>query len=284
MACSIANFLWRNKVFGFHFASNANHLVDVIQCVSKLELLKSNAAPRAVCTLASQLISNFAGEQGRQSSHHHRNKKGSIVSQSESSSFNKKSNTSSQAGVPQELRRGPASIQFLLMLAVVVLLVSHNPLCGTNIANGQGSIYPAFVDGMFTLGTADPAAPTPNPYPLGFQLLESNPSSNNTIYLDFAGHVSVNNLWNHGFNFIPYDLDDEPFDPLLGPPFPSFNDEERTNIQTIWQSVAEDFSPFDVNVVTATTLAAEPPPGVFVRSGFSDENFGIRVVLSLIHI
>ena len=31
----------------------------------------------------------------------------------------------------------------------------------------------------------------------------------------------------------------------------AFDDAERTAIQTIWQSVAEDYAPFDVDVTTA---------------------------------
>ena len=52
LVSSLAIFLRPASVFTLDFASNINHLVDVSQCVSKLELLKSiGIAIRAVRTL-----------------------------------------------------------------------------------------------------------------------------------------------------------------------------------------------------------------------------------------
>lgn len=141
------------------------------------------------------------------------------------------------------------------------------------------TIYPAFVDGVFTLGNSDPAVA--NPYPLNFGLLESNPGAARTIYLDVTGHVSTNNLFNHSLRFEPYDTDQTPFFDPPAPPFtPNINDSEITDIQLIWQAVAEDFAPFDVNVVTTVNEALEPTAAQLSRTGFSDNEFGVRVIIS----
>lgn len=54
-----------------------------------------------------------------------------------------------------------------------------------------------------------------------------------------------------------------------------FSDNELIYIQEIWQRVAKDFSPFDVNV----TLQ-EPPADWLARSGSTDANWGVRAVIT----
>ncbi len=100
--------------------------------------------------------------------------------------------------------------------------------------------------------------------------LHSNPGASHTIYLDFDGHITQNTTWNSwkGISTIEtpaYDFDGD----LL-----SFSDAELTRIQYIFQRVAEDFLPFDVNVTTQ-----EPPLSDLVKSGSSDSRWGIRVVI-----
>jgi hypothetical protein len=102
-------------------------------------------------------------------------------------------------------------------------------------------------------------------------LLQSRPSASKVIYLDFNGHTTSGTSWNNatmGSSFYSpaYDVDGDTT---------SFNDAELTRIQTIWQRVASDFAPFDVNV---TTLA--PPEDWLARSGSTDPNFGVRVVVT----
>ena len=100
--------------------------------------------------------------------------------------------------------------------------------------------------------------------------LHSNPGAKHTIFLDFDGHVTQNTQWNSWkgisqINTPAYDTDGD----LL-----SFSDEELTNIQYIFQRVAEDFSPFDVNVTTEA-----PPENDLIKSGSSDTRWGIRVAI-----
>jgi hypothetical protein len=79
--------------------------------------------------------------------------------------------------------------------------------------------------------------------------LHSDPTSRNIIYLDFDGYdwesgtewrdafgVDLNGRFSPGFN-----MDSNPL---------SFSKIERQNIHLIWQSVAEDFAVFDVDVTT----------------------------------
>lgn len=102
-------------------------------------------------------------------------------------------------------------------------------------------------------------------------LLSSRPSASKIIYLDFNGHTTTGTSWNDatmGSSFYSpaYDIDGNPA---------SFSDAELVLIQQIWQRVAEDFSPFDVNV----TLQ-EPPADWLARTGSTDSNWGVRCVIT----
>ena len=100
--------------------------------------------------------------------------------------------------------------------------------------------------------------------------LHSNPNSNFKIYLDFDGHTTSGTSWNSSYNggndivTSAYSFQGDS----------SFTDAEKTRIQYIWQRVAEDFLPFDVDVTTED-------PGVegLRRSGGGDTAYGIRVVI-----
>jgi hypothetical protein len=101
--------------------------------------------------------------------------------------------------------------------------------------------------------------------------LQSNPGASKIIYLDFDGHTTTGTSWNDatmGSSFYSpaYDVDGNPS---------LFSDAELTRIQQIWQRVAEDFSPFDVNV----TLQ-EPPADWLARTGSTDANWGVRSVIT----
>ena len=98
--------------------------------------------------------------------------------------------------------------------------------------------------------------------------LHSNPDSNYTIYLDFDGHVTENTDWKDGARIESpaYDTDGD---------VSSFSNTEKENIQKIWQEVAEDFAPFDINVTTE-----EPNIEDLRKTGNGDDRWGIRVVLT----
>jgi serralysin len=104
-------------------------------------------------------------------------------------------------------------------------------------------------------------------------LLHSNPFATKTIYLDFDGHIlAAGSAWANGYNggnainAPAWSLDADPT---------TFNDQERSIIQGIWQRVAEDFAPFDVDVTTE--FRGEE---YLTRSSSSDQVYGTRALIS----
>ena len=114
-----------------------------------------------------------------------------------------------------------------------------------------------------SLTTADPFA------------LHSRPDAKRTVYLDFNGHGgqyggAVGGAWSSGYTggdgvAEPYSVDTDL----------SFSAGELDEIRSVWQRVAEDFAPFDVNVTTA-----QPDPTLIDRSGSSDTLYGTRVAIT----
>ncbi len=99
-------------------------------------------------------------------------------------------------------------------------------------------------------------------------LLHSRPTAQRTIYLNFKGATLSGTAWNTGpsITALPFDLDGVPG---------TFSTAELQRIQAIWQRVAEDFAPFDVNVTT------EPPAAdKLTRSSGTDQVFGTTVLIT----
>lgn len=118
-------------------------------------------------------------------------------------------------------------------------------------------------------GTAG-AAGLPAPLDQTFRL-HSRPGAKRVIYLDFNGQAVINTAWNDYYGLGA--IDARPFD-VDGLPS-AFSAAEQERIQYIWQRVAEDFAPFDVDVTTE-----EPLPEAISRSGSADTSFGTRVVIT----
>ncbi len=101
--------------------------------------------------------------------------------------------------------------------------------------------------------------------------LNSRPTSTHTIYLDFDGETVANTAWNNGRvnpkTVPPYDVDGIPG---------SFNAGEEQIIRNVWQTVAEDWAPFDVNVTTQRPASDD----AFIRSSLSDNTFGSIAVIT----
>ena len=125
--------------------------------------------------------------------------------------------------------------------------------------NLLSAVLPAYVNGDFTFGDASQDAP----YGLENTFaLESNPSASKTIFLDFDGHHSVNNVWGHDIVFPAFNRTGSA---------DTFADSELIEIQKQFQNVAEDFLPFDVNVTTI-----DPGVEALRKSGSNDTEWGIR--------
>ncbi|MFC0624964.1 M12 family metallo-peptidase [Kribbella deserti] len=100
--------------------------------------------------------------------------------------------------------------------------------------------------------------------------LNSKPGSNRVIYLDFDGHTITGTAWNTNgkpatVNVGAYDTDGNPG---------VFSTAEQDVVRAVWQRVAEDYSPFDVNVTTQA-----PAESAITRSGSSDLQYGTRVLI-----
>jgi hypothetical protein len=114
---------------------------------------------------------------------------------------------------------------------------------------------------------AAPAEPT-DPDPLA---LHSRPGSTRTLFLDFDGHQIENTAWNAGtgapgpFFASAYSLDSDP----------TLTASELAVVEQVWQRVAEDYAPFDVDVTTE-----DPGSAAITRSGPSDQSYGTRVLIT----
>ena len=107
--------------------------------------------------------------------------------------------------------------------------------------------------------------------PIDVFALHSLPSSTKVVYLDFDGHQMENEYWNSAYSVgpftnLPYDIDGDPS---------TFSDTERARILEIWQYVADDYAPFDIDVTTQD-------PGIdgLRKSNSGDTTFGTRTVIT----
>ena len=101
--------------------------------------------------------------------------------------------------------------------------------------------------------------------------LNSRPGSTKTIYLDFDGETVSGSAWNQTRGIPtkvapPFDRDGVPG---------SFSATEQQIIRDIWQAVAEDYAPFDVNVTTQ-----RPGIAAFIKSDLSDQTYGVMAVVT----
>ena len=140
--------------------------------------------------------------------------------------------------------------------------------------DGQGRLYvveemdrplpPAPEDAASSQATGQALAPLDQTF-----LLHSRPGAKRTIYLDFNGAVLQNTAWNGSnptINALPFDSDGNSA---------VLSDAELERIQYIWQRVAEDYAPFDVDVTTE-----QPSPDRLSRNGLSDDIFGTTVLIT----
>ena len=104
-------------------------------------------------------------------------------------------------------------------------------------------------------------------------LLHSKPDSQRTIYLDFNGGDVSNTLWNGPpGNNLPNGT--HPAMDLAGNGA-AFSDTELMQVQDVYQRVAEDYAPFDVDVTTE-----EPTGRDLDRTGAGDHVYGTRALIS----
>jgi len=100
--------------------------------------------------------------------------------------------------------------------------------------------------------------------------LHSHPGADRVIYLDFDGYLLTGTAWNVSKNLDPVDI--TPWDTDGDPS--TFSAAERAVVQEVWQRVAEDYAPFDVDVTTE-----DPGAAAINRSGVADNVYGTRIVV-----
>ncbi|NGO38950.1 hypothetical protein G4L39_06010 [Limisphaera ngatamarikiensis] len=93
-------------------------------------------------------------------------------------------------------------------------------------------------------GTAQAPLPV-SPFPDSLKF-HSRPGAPNVIFLNFAGETVTNTQWNTDLGravipALPFSMDAD---------FTTFSDSEQAVIRAVWQRVAEDYAPFDVDVTT----------------------------------
>lgn len=100
--------------------------------------------------------------------------------------------------------------------------------------------------------------------------LHSRPGSSRSIHLDFDGAQVSGTAWNVAgpatINAAAFDTDNNPA---------SYSNAERQVIIEVWQRVAEDFAPFDVDVTTE-----DPGVDAIRRSNADDQQYGGRVIVT----
>ncbi len=112
----------------------------------------------------------------------------------------------------------------------------------------------------------------PYPYAQTF-LLHSKPGSQRTIYLDFDGATVSGTEWNTPANGNLANGSHPAWDPSGNGA--AFDATDQDAIQSVWQRVAEDYAPFDVDVTTQ-----EPTAAAIDRSSAADEVFGTRALIT----
>jgi hypothetical protein len=137
--------------------------------------------------------------------------------------------------------------------------------------DGDAHLYyqePARTEGTSSSPTAETAAAAPLDQTF---LLHSKADSQRTIYLDFDGQGVSGTVWNaeHKLPTGSYPAWS------LNADKSTFTDAEKETIQSVWQRVAEDFAPFDVDVTTA-----DPGLADLTRTDSADQVYGTRVLIS----
>jgi hypothetical protein len=132
---------------------------------------------------------------------------------------------------------------------------------------------------LYVVDETPEQAPTPTPeaaagaapYPLDETFaLHSRPGSTRTVFLDLDGHTVTGTAWNSSKG-----VTTEPLPAWSLDGSSAFSDTERAAIQSIWQRVAEDYAPFDVDVTTE-----DPGEAAIARSSLADTVFGTRALIT----
>lgn len=166
--------------------------------------------------------------------------------------------------VAAHYRRSPESLRQMLLRDAPYLRLDKSGRLYT-VDELEQPLPPAPDHGLQPGNAAGQTAPLDQTF-----LLHSRPGAKRTIYLDFNGATLTNTAWNNGGGAIvaqPFDSD--------GNVNTNFSDAELQRIQYIWQRVAEDYAPFDIDVTTE-----EPPPDKLTRANANDDVYGTTALIT----
>ncbi len=123
-----------------------------------------------------------------------------------------------------------------------------------------------------TQPVAGTPTPEPGPFPNSETFnLHSRLGAERTIFLDFDGGPVAGTAWN---DFYTVPTSSQPAFDVDGNPA-TWSQAEHDTIQSVFQRVAEDFRPFDVDVTTQ-----DPGAAALDRSSTADTEFGTRVLIT----
>ncbi|MFT6393251.1 MAG: hypothetical protein ACJA14_002780, partial [Ilumatobacter sp.] len=114
--------------------------------------------------------------------------------------------------------------------------------------------------------------------------LNSRPAAAMTIYLDFDGETVDDTSWNFDDNATPNNPSDDTYPTINAGPYSresrstvdsTLSGYEYDGIIEVWERVADDFTPWDVNVTTQ-----DPGVDALRRTSASDTKWGIRVIIT----
>lgn len=139
------------------------------------------------------------------------------------------------------------------------------PVCSQlSVLNADVETLPAPAAEALAAAVAAPITLASSLDPAKTFALHSNPTANHTIYLDFDGHFMASSTWENGGAL------------QLQPFYSDLNAlAVRQEIQAIWQRMAEDFAPFNVNVTTQ-----QPSVEDLRKLSGSDARWGIRMAFT----
>ncbi|MFM7181660.1 MAG: zinc-dependent metalloprotease family protein [Verrucomicrobiales bacterium] len=111
-------------------------------------------------------------------------------------------------------------------------------------------------------------APVPvSPFPSSL-IFSSRPGATNVIYVNFAGETVTGTAWNTSLNrtsipAVAFSTDSD---------LSTFSDAEQLAIKRVWQRMAEDFAPFNVNVTTQRPTSFTTRTAMVVVTRNTDAN------------
>jgi Viral BACON domain/Metallo-peptidase family M12B Reprolysin-like len=111
------------------------------------------------------------------------------------------------------------------------------------------------------------AAVTVSPFPDSLKF-HSRPGLTKRIYINFVGRTVTGTAWNTSLGrtnivALPFSKDSDRT---------TFNDEEQQMVKRIWQRMAEDFAPFDVDVTTEAPITINNTTAIVLITRNTDAN------------